>query len=109
MEVASYVLERTIAGMALDVAHGGRDLRRGKCRFARLQQCGLIALHQLNQQQLKQPRHDLGTRSRRLQKLAQHLLHISAHAAAVARTEMYMTAVVGFVIEGINEELRDSA
>lgn len=109
MQVTSYILERTIAGMALDVAHGGRDLRRRQSGHVRLQQRCLIALHKFDQQQLKQPRHDLGTRRRRLQKLAQHLLHVSVYAAAVARAEMHMTAVVGFVIEGINEELRDSA
>ena len=93
--------------MPLDVAHRRRNLRRGKRGCARLQQRGLVALHELDQQQLKQPRHDLGACCRRLQELAQHLLHIPAHAAAVARTEMHVPAMIGLVVKCVEQELRD--
>ena len=87
--------------MPLDVAHRRRNLRRGKCGRVRLQQRGLVALHKLDQQQLEQPRGNLRTRRCRLQEFAEHLLHVPAHATAATRAEMHVTAVVGFVIEGV--------
>ena len=93
--------------MPLDVAHRHRNLRRGKRGNARLQQRGLVALHELDQQQLKQPRHDLGARCRRLQELAQHLLHIAARPTAGARAEMHMPAMIGLVVKRVEQELRD--
>ena len=95
--------------MALDVAHRRRNLRRWQRGCIRLQQAGFVALHELNQQQLEQPRDNLGARRCWLQALAEHLLHIAAHTAAAARMEMHVAAVVGFIIEGVEQEPRDRA
>ena len=63
----------------------------------------------MDQQQLEQSRDDLGARRRRLQALTEHFLHVAAHATAAARVEMNVTAVVGFIVEGIEQEARHRA
>ena len=109
MQMAGEVVERAVASVTLDEAHGSRDLRRWQRGRVRLQQRHLVALHKLDQQQLKQPRDNLGARGGGIQALAEHLLHVAAHATAAARVEMNVAAVVGFIVEGVEQEPRDRA